>query len=125
MQINSLILSSLTKGLIISAVLIFFHVYASQDESPGTNHEVFKIAADQAQQDHQNSETKIVVASLGIEPVGNFEVGRDILLLLVVFLTVDVLANYVDPRIPIPLSRYFKILLLFFISPNAPPGIIS
>lgn len=125
MRINSLILSSITKGLIISSVLISFHIYASQDESRSTNQEVFKIAADQAAQDHQNSETKIVVASLGIEPVPNFEVVRDILLLLVVFFAVDPLANNVDPRIPIPLSRYFKILFLFFISPNAPPGIIS
>jgi hypothetical protein len=125
MQINNTLVSSITKGLIISAVLIFFHVLASQNESAHTSMEIFKISAGQAPSDHQDSETKIVIASFGIHHVPNFEVVRDILLLLVVLFAVDVVVDKINHSIPIPLSRHFKILFSFFISPNAPPIIVS
>ena len=122
MQTNKLIISSITKGLIIAGVLVFFHILASHKGSPHTKAETFKVASheDIPSQSHQEDETKFVMASYSINVAMNLEIVREMLILLIVFLNVntDIKIFYFD--IPIPLGKHFRILFSSVISPNAP-----
>lgn len=120
MQTNKLIVSSITKGLIIAGVLVFFHILASRNYSPHVKAEIFQVASHEAPPSHQEDESKFVMPSYSINAVMNLEIVREMLILMIVVFNINAAIKNFDFVIPIPLGGHFRILFSSVISPNAP-----
>ena len=119
MNANKLIVSSIAKGLFIGAVLVFFHIVASHDDSAIAKAEIFKVASQDAPS-HQESESEFRMASNIINVAMNLETIRDMLILLIVVFNINASVKIFSPSVPIPLGKQFKTLFSSVISPNAP-----
>ncbi|HEX6224197.1 MAG TPA: hypothetical protein VFZ52_07290 [Chryseolinea sp.] len=120
MNANKLIVSSIAKGLFIGAVLVFFHIVASHNDSTLAKVEIFKVASHQDAPSHQESELEFRMASNIVNVAMSLETIRDMLILLVVVFNINASAKIFSLSVPIPLGKQFSTLFSSVISPNAP-----
>jgi hypothetical protein len=117
---NKFIFCSITKGLIIAGLLVFFHVLASHNDSYRAKAESFKVAATQPVPIPEGNESKFLMASCSLNVAMNFEIIREMLVLLIVVFNINAAIKIFSFVLPIPLGENFKTLFSSVISPNAP-----
>ena len=116
-----MILSSLLKGLIISGILISFHIFISASGENTRHTGGSKInARDEAPTSDTNNEAKFSSRSYSILSVGHIAIHRETLCLFEIIFCLEAPSNEINYSIPSPLLGYLRTLLTHSISVNAP-----
>jgi hypothetical protein len=120
MKTEDTILRSLLKGIVISCVLIFFHIAFSGQSSQDKHSKVIKLETNQNLPTDSGEEVKVSVQSSSLHSTGHIEISRETLYLFEVLFHVDTIFDGPRLRVPLPLSVFLQTLFTSAISVNAP-----
>jgi len=120
MKKDETILRSLLKGVVVSCVLIFFHIAFSGQPSDDNHVKIIKFETSENLPAEPEEEVKISVQSSSLHSTGHIEISRETLYLFAVLFSIDGTVDDEQTRITLPLSVFLQILFTSAISVNAP-----
>jgi hypothetical protein len=120
MKKDETILRSLLKGVVISCVLIFFHIAFSGQSGEDNHSKIIKFEANQNLPIESGEEVKVSVQSSSLHSTGHIQISRETLYLFEVLFHVDTTLDEQQARDPLPLSVFLQTLFTSAISVNAP-----
>jgi hypothetical protein len=120
MKRDETILQSLLKGVVISCILVFFHIVFSGQSSNDTHIKIIKFETNENIPAESRDEVKISVQSSSLHSSGYIEINRETVYLFEVLFSIDRTLDDRQIRIPLPLSVFLQILFTSAISVNAP-----
>jgi hypothetical protein len=120
MKKDETILRSVLKGVVISCVLIFFHIAFSGQSSEDDHSKTIKFETNENLPAESGEEVKVSVQSFSLHSTVHIEIGRETLFLLEVLLSANILSDEPQLLVPLPLSVFLQTLFTSAISVNAP-----
>jgi hypothetical protein len=120
MKTNNTILRSVLKGIVISCVLIFFHVAFSGQSDEDKRSKIIKFETNQNLPTETGEEVTVSIQSSSLHSTGHLEIRRETLYLFEVLFHVDTILDGQHTGGPLPLSVFLQTLFTSAISVNAP-----
>jgi hypothetical protein len=123
-QENTLLQSVLT-GIIISCILVFFHIVLSASPGgisrPNDNHtKIIKYEINSELPVNTKEEAKFSARPTSLHSTGNVEICRETLCIFEILFSVEINLDQYQISVPLPLTGYLLTLFASAISVNAP-----
>ena len=120
MKTNNTILRAVLKGIVISCILIFFHIAFSGQSDEDKHSKIIKFETSQNLPTETGEQVKLSVQSSSLHSTGHIEIRRETLYLFAILFPVDTILDGPRLPVPLPLSVFFQTLFTSAILVNAP-----